>query len=280
MLNAASYPTIARTHRVRFARLSTGVVLPYAEQGPPGAPALVFLHGYTDSWRSFEPIFPYLPSDVRAIALTLRGHGDADRPHDGYSPQNFADDVRAWMDHAGLTSAVIVGHSMGAHIAQRFALDYPERTSAVVLVAAFHDFASNIGVQELRSDVAQLTDPIDVEFARAFQQSTLARPVDPAFLELVVAESCKLPARVWQAALDGLLASDLTQARRRIRRPTLLVSGAADAFAPRSDQLQLLAAIPGAELREYPNTGHAVHWEEPERFAADVAAFALTAAIQ
>jgi non-heme chloroperoxidase len=265
---------VAHTPRVQLARLPTGVDLPYAEHGPPEAAALVFLHGYTDSRLSFQPIFAHLPNDIRALALTQRGHGDATRPSSGYQLRDFANDLRAFLDHTAVTSAVIVGHSMGAHIAQQFAADYPERTSGLVLEAAFYDFASNVGVQEMRSEVARLGDPIDPQFARAFQESTLAQPVDASFIDLAVAESCKCPARVWQAVLDGLVTSDLAEARRRIERPTLLVWGAADAFVSRADQAQLLAAIPGAALREYAKAGHAVHWEEPARFAADVAAFA------
>lgn len=259
---------------VRIAHLATGVALPYLEQGPPNADAVVFLHGYTDSCRSYEPVLPHLPSDVRALVPTLRGHGDAERPASGYRLEDFAADVSALLNDTGVTSAVIVGHSMGAHIAQRFAADYPECTSALVLEAAFYDFASNPGVAELVAEVGRLTDPIDAEFARAFQLSTLARSLDPAFLELVVAESCKLPARVWQAVLGELVASDLTQSRRRIRCPTLLVWGAHDAFVPKADQLQLMASLARAELREYRDAGHAAHWEEPARFAADVAGFA------
>jgi non-heme chloroperoxidase len=265
---------LAHTPRVQLARLTTGVDLPYTEHGPPEATALVFLHGYTDSRLSFQPIFAHLPDDIRALALTQRGHGDATRPSSGYQLRDFANDLRAFLDHTGVTSAVIVGHSMGAHIAQQFAVDYPERTRGLVLEGAFHDFASNVGVQEMRSEIARLRDPIDPLFARAFQESTLAQPVDASFLDLVVAESCKCPARVWQAVLDGLVTSDLSDARRRIERPTLLVWGAADAFVPRADQAQLSAAIRGAALREYAKAGHAVHWEEPARFAADVVAFA------
>ena len=60
--------------------LSTGVTLPYVEQGDPDGVPVILLHGVTDSWRSFEPVLPHLPPSIHAFALTQRGHGDADRP--------------------------------------------------------------------------------------------------------------------------------------------------------------------------------------------------------
>ena len=58
-----------------------------------------------------------------------------------------------------------------------------------------------------------------------------------------------------------------------IAAPTLLIWGDQDAFVPESDQQTLLATIAGSRLETYRGTGHAVHWEEPARFAADLVAF-------
>jgi non-heme chloroperoxidase len=65
----------------------------------------------------------------------------------------------------------------------------------------------------------------------------------------------------------------ITQAILEESRPTLIVWGDRDAFCPHSDQKSLAAAIAGSRLLVYSGTGHAVHWEEPNRFAADLAAF-------
>ncbi|MBC7173451.1 MAG: alpha/beta hydrolase, partial [Polyangiaceae bacterium] len=234
---------------------------------------VVLLHGYTDSCRSFEPVLAHLPKSVRAFALTQRGHGDADRPADGYRPEDLANDLASWMDFAGLRSAVIVGHSMGAHVAQRLAIDHSERVRGLVLVGAFRELASNAAIRELEADVARLSDPVDASFVRAFQQSTVHQLLPPTFLDMVVGESLKVPHRVWKAALDGLIGSDLSPERFRIARPTLLVWGTADALVPRGDQEALLATISSSDLLEYSAAGHATHWDEPERFAVDLTAF-------
>ena len=124
------------------------------------------------------------------------------------------------------------------------------------------------------SVVSGLTDPVDPGFVREFQEGTVARPVPPAFLDTVVRESLKVPARVWQAVFEGFLGADFSARLGEIEVATLIVWGDRDAICPRSEQEALATAIPGARLVVYPGAGHAPHWEEPERFAADLAAFA------
>lgn len=256
--------------------LPNGVKLSYAEQGEPSGIPVLLLHGVSDSWRSFEPVLPHLPASLHAFALSQRGHGDSGRPAAGFAPHEFAADVAAFMDSVGVGSAVIVGHSMGTGVAQRFALDHPGRALGLVLAGSF--FAgwrgSPSAVELWDSVVSTLTDPIDPAFVREFQESTLARPVPPAFLDTVVRESLKVPARVWRAVFENFLKADFSTQLVEIKVPTLIVWGDRDAICPRGEQEALAAAITGARLVVYSDTGHALHWEEPERFAADLVAFA------
>jgi non-heme chloroperoxidase len=99
------------------------------------------------------------------------------------------------------------------------------------------------------------------------------RPVPGPFFDMVVGESLKVPARVWRDAFEGLLKIDHADRLGSIASPTLIIWGDQDAFCPRADQDALLAAIPDARLTVYAGAGHALHWEEPSRYAADVAAY-------
>jgi pimeloyl-ACP methyl ester carboxylesterase len=259
---------------IRSIELPGRVRLEYVEQGDPGGVPVVMLHGVTDSWRSFEPVLPHLPGSIRAFALTQRGHGDAERPANGYGTRDFAADVAAFAEALGLGPTVIVGHSMGSTNAMRFAIDYPGRTRGLVLVGAFASFRNNPALVEFReSAVSPLTDPIAPAFAREFQESTIARPVPPAFLDAVVRESLKVPARVWRAAFEGFFEDDFAAELGRIAAPTLVLWGERDGLAPRADQEVLVAGIAGSRLEIYEGTGHALHWEEPERFAAELTSF-------
>lgn len=258
--------------------LPNGLRLPYAESGDPDGMPVLLLHGYTDSWRSFAPLMAALPPHLRAIALSQRGHGEASRPATGYAPGDYAADLAALMRALGLGPALVVGHCMGAQVAQRFALDHPALVRGLVLIGAYRTMRGNPVVQALWEEVAALADPVPPGFAREFQESTLARPVPPAFLDTVVDESLKLPARVWRAALAGLTAAGVPAGLEGIRAPTLLLWGDRDALIPEAEQEALAAAIPGARRVTHAGGGHSPHWEDPARVAAEIAGFAASLA--
>jgi pimeloyl-ACP methyl ester carboxylesterase len=259
----------------QFISISPGLRLAYVEQGPSSGLPIVFLHGVTDSWRSFEPVLRLLPTDVRAIAISLRGHGDSGKPADGYAFRDMAGDLRAFMDRRGIASAIVVGHSMGSMVAQQFALDYPTRLAGLVLMGSFATFAGRPDMTEFVSTtIAPLSDPITAPFAREWQLSTTARAIDPAFLETVVAETLKVPARVWHATFDGFLQTpDSSSELSRVSAPVLLMWGDRDTYATDADQRRLRAVMPAARAITYQGAGHAIHWEDPSRIASDLLSF-------
>jgi pimeloyl-ACP methyl ester carboxylesterase len=261
--------------RVKSVALSTGVTLQYVEHGDRSGAPVVLLHGITDSWRSFAPALPHLPSSLRAFALTQRGHGDAERPATGYRTRDFAADVAAFIEALDLGPAIIVGHSMGSTNGLRFAIDFPHHTRGLVLIGAFATYQHNPDMTHFwNSTVALLTDPIDPAFVREFQESTLAIEVPREIVDTAVEESLKVPARIWRAALGGCLEDDFVDEIGKITAPTLALWGDRDALVPRVDQDVLLKRIAGSRLVIYHGHGHAPHWEDPARFAADIGAFA------
>jgi non-heme chloroperoxidase len=259
--------------RFATARLATGPRVHYGEQGDPGREAIVFLHGWPDSWYSFSRVLPLLSERYHAYALDQRGFGDSDRPAGGYTIDDFAADAAAFLDAIGVANATLVGHSMGTFIARRVAERYPERVSRLVLIGSAVSPVNEVLLQ-VQEAVRTLEDPVSSEFAREFQAGTAHVPLPQAFFEGIVAESLKLPARLWQATFDGLLAFDDAADLGRIAVPTLIMWGERDALFPGGEaQKRLAAAIPGSRLTVYPETGHSPNWERPERVASDLDAF-------
>ncbi|MEX2650550.1 MAG: alpha/beta hydrolase [Alphaproteobacteria bacterium] len=262
--------------KVVAVELPTGVTVTYVESGDPAGVPVVCLHGYADSLRSFETMARAMPRSLRVIAYSQRGHGDATRPETGYRLADFATDALAFIDAIGLRKAVLVGHSMGSLVAQSLALDAPDRLSGMVLIGSAAAVTGNAPVQDLwQGTVRHLTDPVDPAFVRDFQTGTSATRIDPAFQEVVVAESMKLPARVWRETLGGLLDFDHTDALRRVKTPTLILWGDQDVLFSAADQERLRAALPHAVFTAYQGAGHNTQWEQPERVAKDVTRFAL-----
>ena len=260
--------------RLATMQLATGPRMQYAERGDPMGDAIVFLHGYSDSWFSFSRVLPLLSPEYRAFAITQRGHGDSEKPECCYTPADFASDVDAFMAAVGIESANIVGASTGALFAQRLALDYPRRVDRLVLIGP--QTPANEDINELVEEVRALEDPVPPEFVRGFQESTVHRPVPQEFLDTVVSESLKLPARVWRDYLEQAVFSidyDYVRELREIEAPTLILWGEQDPLFPREEQERLAAAIPDATLKVYPDTGHAVHWDRPEWVVRDLEEF-------
>ncbi|SCY78670.1 alpha/beta fold hydrolase [Desulfoluna spongiiphila] len=259
----------------RSVTLISGLSLEYLEMGDPGGMAVVFLHGYTDSHDSFSRVAPLMPREVHAFYLTMRGHGNSARPG-AYAMDLFASDVAGFMDQVGIEHAVVVGHSMGSFIAQRVALDFPEKVTGLVLIGSGASCSDNAVLAELKTYVDTLKDPIDRGFVREFQASTVAAPVPDAFLSHVVDESMKLKAHVWKEVLAELMAVDHRDQVSAIVVPTLVLWGEKDGVFGAADQLYLGTHIPEASLKLYADTGHGLQWERPERFVADLSDFLKT----
>ncbi len=175
--------------KVQSIQLSTGVKLQFVEKGNAKGIPVILLHGFTDSWRSFETTLPYLPENLHVFALSQRGHGDSERPKSNYHPKDFAADVAAFIKQKNLGSAVIVVHSLGGVIAQQFAVDYPQFLKALVIVGSDVAFRNNPGLPEFVAEINKLTDPVSFEFAEGFQKSTEYRPIDPSFHQMTVSET-------------------------------------------------------------------------------------------
>ena len=126
--------------------------------------------------------------------------------------------------------------------------------------------ADNEVVRSLAESVQPLTDPVDPEFVREFQLSTLYRPVPQPFLERVIAENLKVPARVWKAMVAGMLECPILTDAAAIRCPTSIFWGDQDAIFGRREQEELIRLIPGSRLVVFPEVGHDPNWEVPEEF--------------
>lgn len=257
-----------------YVRLSTGVNMHYVEKGKGNGHVLIFLHGYTDSWRSFERNLPLISKKFHVYALDQRGHGDSSRPACCYTQDDFVADIAAFMDALKIKRATLVGHSMGSFVAHQFALEYPKRTERLVLIGSAPTSFGNEVILGLNEAVQQLEDPIDPTFVREFQASTFYRPIPPEFLDTAVSESLKLPASVWKQALAGLLAEDHSTQLAQIKAPTLILWGDHDGIFTLEEQQKLDATIPNSTFKLYAETGHGLHVEWPQRFVNDLEAFA------
>lgn len=272
-LTATLAVPIHDTPRFAEIELATGIRMHYAEQGPANGTPIILLHGYSDSWFSYSLVLSALSRDNRVYALDLRGHGKTDRPTSGYRMREMAADVVAFMDAKSIVRATIVGHSMGGFIAQQVAMAAPKRVSQLVLIGTATTPRNFNGIEELEKVVSSLTDPVPEQFAREFQLSTIRGSVSKEFVDRAVSESLKLPTYVWRGVMDGLLDYERAVALGRSGIPTLVLHGAEDPYIPSAEADSLAAMTSARQIKKYPDTSHAIHWERPAEVARDILAF-------
>jgi len=247
-------------------------------------PALLLLHGITNSSETWESVAPRLAERFTVIAPDLLGHGRSATPRGDYSLGAHASGARDVLTSLGIERATVVGHSLGGGIAMQFAYQFPERCERLVLVASgglgreVHVLlraASLPGADYVLPALTsnrllgvgrgvggflkrlQLEPSKDVEvLARGFSSLDNAGSRQ-AFLHTVRAVIEPGGQRV--SAQDRLaLAATL---------PTLIVWGERDSIIPIAHGIEAHEAIPGSRFEVFPNAGHMPHDADPVRFA-------------
>jgi len=258
------------------ARLRDGTVLAFVEHGPSDGVPVVFLHGFSDHWRSFMPVLPHLPPRVRAVAVTMRGHGGASQPRAGYAISDFSRDLLEFIDLLRVDRVVLAGHSLGSAVALQAAIEAPERIAGVVLAPGFASLTGP-AVDEFADAVHALTDPIDPGFVAALQQQAREPQLPSGLFASMVEHSRRMPSRVWHAVIDSVRDFDVAAELPRVTAPVLLVWGMRDAFVTGAAQETLLDGLPNTELVVFRAGGHTPHWDDPGRYGREVGDFAARA---
>jgi pimeloyl-ACP methyl ester carboxylesterase len=259
----------AGEHRVR---LATGLNTVVTDSGDEdGSAPLLLLHGWLGSRRSFAALLPLLSRHGRVITVDLRGHGDADKPSDGYELPSLAADVVAVLDSLELAQAVLLGASSGGYVAQQVAVTAPVRVAGLVLAGSPRDLR---GRPPFVDQLDAITDPLDPAWVRSFTAGFTDLDRLPSwYVELMVDDALRLPPSIWMATLRGLTSSLPPTDLGQIDAPTLVVSGGRDGILGREQTEALVSAITGAQWLDYPDAGHLVLEEQPARLAADVLSF-------
>jgi len=259
--------------------LINGVSLHYEEAG--SGEAIILLHGYTGSTKDWACQVPLLAPAYRVIALDHRGHGMSSAPHEeeDYSIPISSGDVYELMQLLGIDRCCLIGHSMGGFIALQFALDHPDRVSALVLVdTSSGTFDVAPGYPELRAKMDELAREEGVEAAFEYEATHNTIRIErfrrhPQWREIA-------RRKVLGTSVDGYIYvarsfgkwRPVTERLGEIRVPTLIFRGDEDApFAAASETLR--EAIAGSRLVIIPGAGHSPHEEAPGIFNEELATF-------
>lgn len=247
-------------------------------------PALLLLHGFTGSGASWAAVRRALDPVRRVVTVDLPGHGRSSAPSDParYGLARFADDVITVLDRLELDRIALAGYSLGGRAAMRIALRYPDRIRALVLESCAPGIADATERAERARSDATLADGIERDGVATFigrwerlplwsSQESLRPAVRDAQRAVRLANTATGLAGSLRGA--GVAAEpDVSAELPRLTMPTLLVAGALDAKYARIAEA-MASQIPFARLAIVKDAGHAVHVEQPARFASLVEGF-------
>src|SRR5215210_162562 len=156
-----------------------GISISRAGSGPD---PVVSLHGITAQHRAFTTAARLVGPDRGLVGVDLRGRGDSDKPDSGYGLEAHAGDVIRVLDHLGLEDATIAGHSMGAFVALRTALKYPDRVRALVLLDGGWPRTEVPSEEEMTGEQEREVEAIREGLARAFSRLDMVFETPDAYL--------------------------------------------------------------------------------------------------
>jgi len=273
-----------------FVDLPGGYHVHYQDEGGPELPVLVLLHGFGDSYTTWEGWVRELKARRRVITVDLPGHGLTRAPADTVLRlDSLADFVDSFAAALALPKFAVAGNSMGGGVAWELAVRHPERINALILVDAA-GFSNDKPPGEVPLAFKILQYPIGRAFLRNIDNRFLIREgvrtdvydkslVTPAFVDRW-AEFQRAPghrAILMSVSIPGQPA-DLVAMLGTIKVPTLILWGEADPLLEPASARKFAAAIPGSKLITFPQVGHLPQIEIPARSAAAVAEFLDTAA--
>ncbi len=267
----------------RFVDTSSGRVFVHrAGRGEP----LVLLHGFFLSHYSFRDVLPQLAAERDVIAIDLPGFGESDRPAPGdfaYDLPAFAGAVGEVLDALGVARATVLGHSMGGGTALTLAARQPERVERLVLVsAALYPLPMPVESKLLLAPGGVGNFLWKHAFRRADVRRVMLRDDfrDPRFVtdEWVDYYWARFnrpggPEASYAALVALSKLADSNSDPGRVTAPTLLLWADEDRVVPLSHGKRMQRAIPGAQLRVVPASGHLPFVERPDEFLRQLRPF-------
>lgn len=253
--------------------------LNYTEQGS-GA-AVILIHGMFGSLSNLGNLAKVLAQNYHVISVDVRNHGDSSH-EDAMDLPLMASDIVTLIEDLSLSSAILIGHSLGGKIAMQVALnspdlveqlvvadiapvDYPQTNNAPALDALFA--LAGMQLESRRAADEIMSQYVSDQMTRAFLLKNLVRKEDGQFgLKLNMASIMKNYGTTLVAAPSG----------SSYEGPTLFLKGETSAYIQEKHRPVISSLFPNAQVKVIAGVGHWLHAEKPDTFNSLVSGFIST----
>jgi pimeloyl-ACP methyl ester carboxylesterase len=282
-------PDVAPAHselaRAPAPRLHTvkgggGLELCVAEAGNPKGPAILFVHGFCQSYLSWQQQLrnPTLARDFHLVALDLRGHGSSQKPEGVYTDSRlWADDLHAVLTELKLKRAVLVGWSYGGVVLTDYVRHYGHKhlgglhfVGALSRVGKPEYYPVDLAPEFLQM-LPALLSPDAGGALETFVSMLVDGPIEPGLREAALEYNARVPLHVRAGIAQRSQEAD--ELLRALKLPVLVTHGRSDRVVLPETSRHIASLVEGAELSFYPEVGHSPFWEEEARFNQELAQF-------
>jgi non-heme chloroperoxidase len=259
-----------------------GVSLHVVETGETKRPAILLLHGISQTWLAWHrQLNSELATDFRIVAMDLRGHGRSSKPRNAYQDSRlWADDIRAVIEALELDRPILCGWSYAPLVILDYVRHYgDDDISGMQFIGGVTRLGSE---QALASLTPEFRDLFPGLFSNVVEESVrgldgllhLCLVTEPSQADAYLLLGCALatPPHVRLSMFSRSLDNDDVLAR--LRRPVLITHGTADAVVKSEIVREHTARIKHAQVDLIEGAGHAPFWENSNAFNPRLAAFA------
>ncbi|WP_374029285.1 alpha/beta fold hydrolase [Bdellovibrio bacteriovorus] len=255
--------------------------------GPENGRKWIFVHGLMGYGQNWRRIVSGLEAFERCLVYDQRGHGRSFQPAEGYTPEDYAHDLKLIVDELGWNNFILVGHSMGGRNVLQFASQYPEYLSHLVIedigpennpqAHEYYEYLLNLVPSPFPTreeakryffedfvKTAKTRENVQV-MANYFYSNMVEQPngtVDWRFSKKAIIDSVRLGR-----------GQDRWEAIAQLKVPTLLVRGANSRELSRENYEKMLASNSMIKGVEIPGAGHWVHSDQPQAFIETLKVF-------
>lgn len=252
-----------------------GVRTRYVQAGREGAPALVMLHGTAGSWEGFSANLASHAEHFNCLAFDMVGSGFSDRPDIDYEIATYVTHVSDFMAAVGVAKASLMGVSLGAWVAARFALSHPEKLDKLVLLSAAGLFANASNMARIRAVRSKAVEDTSWENIKPIFDHLLYKP-ESRIPDIIAVRQAVYRQPEMARTMRHILCLQDPDIRprnllsedewKRITAPALVVGSLGDKDEYLETAIRVSKLMPNAVYSEMPEVGHWPQFEDPETF--------------